>query len=64
MDGPRSIQITVLSPQAGEILVCGGPFYPSRRNRLAGASLQGQFFQTCGINVGFCMELEDEVGPS
>ena len=51
-------EITVLSPRTGEVLVQGGPFFPTTtRARLAGASAGGSFLKVHAICPGFLMEL-------
>lgn len=51
-------EITVLDPRAGEVMVCGGRFFPTpARASLAGASLGGSFLKLRGVYVGFSIEL-------
>ena len=50
--------ITVLSPQTGDVLVQGGRFFPKPTPaKLSGASLGGSFLKMRGIYVGFRLEL-------
>jgi hypothetical protein len=54
-------EITILDPQAGDVLVRGGRFFPQpTRARLSGASLGGSFLKLHGIYVGFSMEIWSE----
>ena len=56
-------EMTVLDPSSGEVLVCGGAFFPVyTRARLAGASLAGSFLKLLGIYVGFSMEIQTDEG--
>jgi hypothetical protein len=51
-------EITILSPQTGEVMVRGGRFFPEpTRVRLTGASLGGSFLKMRGIYIGFGIEL-------
>ena len=51
-------EITVISPEMGEILVRGGRFFPEfTPARLAGSSLGGSFLKLRGIYVGFNLEI-------
>lgn len=51
-------EITVISPDSGEILVRGGKYFREySQARLAGSSLGGSFLKVRGIYVGFNMEL-------
>jgi hypothetical protein len=53
--------MTILSPNTGEVLVCGGRFFPEpTRVRVAGASLGGSFLKIRGIYVGFAIELRHD----
>jgi hypothetical protein len=54
----NSYEITVLNPATGDVLVCGGRFFPvETRARVNGASLGGSFLKLRGIYVGFSLEL-------
>ena len=54
-------EITVISPQTGEVLVRGGRFFPEfTPARFAGSSLGGTFLKVRGVYVGFNMELHVE----
>ena len=51
-------EITVLTPESGEVLVRGGRFFPEHtRVELAGCSLGGAFLKVRSIHAGFVMEL-------
>ena len=51
-------EITIIEGRTGEILVCGGRFFPELTPaRLAGAALGGSFCKMCGIYIGFRMEI-------
>ena len=51
-------EITVISGQAGDILIRGGKFFPEfTPAKLAGSSLGGSFLKLRGIYVGFNLEI-------
>jgi hypothetical protein len=51
-------EITVLTPESGEVMVRGGRFFPEHtRVELAGCSLGGAFLKVRSIHAGFVMEL-------
>jgi hypothetical protein len=51
-------ELTVLSPESGEVLVRGGKFFPERtRAHLAGSSLGGSFLKLRTVCPGFSMEI-------
>jgi hypothetical protein len=51
-------EMTIISPQTGEILIRGGRFFPQLTPaRLAGSSLGGSFLKLRGIYVGFNLEV-------
>jgi len=51
-------EITLISPETGEILIRGGRFFPEfTPARLAGSSLGGSFLKIRGIYAGFNLEI-------
>jgi hypothetical protein len=56
-------EITVVTPAAHEVLICGGRFFPARtRARIDGCSLGGAFLKLGGIYAGFALEVRGEDG--
>ena len=54
-------ELMVTSPAAGEVLVRGGPFFPTfTRAWVSGSSLGGGCLKMRGIYVGFLLKLEHE----
>lgn len=48
----------VLDPKVGQVLICGGQYFPEYREAyLCGSSWQGCFLKVGWIGVGMCMEM-------
>jgi hypothetical protein len=56
-------EIIVLSPSTGDILVCGGAFFPVFvPAQLSGSSLGGSFLKLRSVHVGFRLEFSTDRG--
>ena len=57
-------EIIVTSPQAAEVLVRGGAFFPEfTAAHVAGSSMGGSFLKLHGVYAGFQLELVGDDGP-